>query len=105
MLASMPSNDGDYLLIEISKGNDGKNLLYYADLQDPNNKDLNKRLTVKPVVTEWIASYDYVNNLGKDFYFATDYNAQLQKVVKFNIDEPAFENWVDVIPEHPKNVL
>jgi len=27
------------------------------------------------------------------------------KVVKFNIEEPEFKNWVDVLPEHPKNVL
>jgi len=25
--------------------------------------------------------------------------------VKFNIDHPEFNTWVDVIPEHPKNVL
>lgn len=25
--------------------------------------------------------------------------------MKFNIDNPEFNTWVDVIPEHPKNVL
>lgn len=99
------THDGNYLLIVINKGNDGKVLLYYADLTDPSNKELNQRLTVKPIVSEWIATYDYIYNFGKEFYFQTDYKAQLQKVVKFNIEKPAFENWVDVIPEHPKNVL
>lgn len=69
------THDGNYLLININKGNDGKFLLYYADLTDPNNKALNKRLTVKPIIDQWIASYDYIHNFGKEFYFQTDYNA------------------------------
>lgn len=105
LVGAHTTHDGDYLLISINKGNDGQILLFYADLTDPKNRELNKKLTVKPVVSEWIASYDYVHNIGKEFYFETDYNAPLNKVVKFSIDAPAFENWVDVIPEHPKNVL
>jgi prolyl oligopeptidase len=105
MVAAHPTHEGDYLLITINKGNDGKILLFYADLNDPENKSLDKKLAVKPVVKEWIASYDYIHNVGKEFWFQTDYNSPLNKVVKFNIEEPAFENWVDVIPEHPKNVL
>jgi protease II len=29
----------------------------------------------------------------------------LNKIVKFDIEKPSFENWVDVIPEDPKKVL
>lgn len=60
---------------------------------------------MKPIVSEWIASYDYVHNVGKTFFFQTDYKAPLNKVVKFDIEKPSFENWVDVIPEDPKKVL
>lgn len=105
MVASHTTNDGKYLIIQISQGTDGKVLLYYADLKKAENKQLSKKLTVKPIVKEWVAGIDYINNIGNTFFWQTDYNAPLQKVVKFNIEEPDFKNWVDVIPEHPKNVL
>lgn len=105
MVAASATNDGKYLMVQISKGTDGKVLLYYADLTKAENKKLSNKLTVQPIVSEWIAAVDYVSNIGKTFYFQTDYNAPLMKVVKFNIEEPEFKNWVDVLPEHPKNVL
>lgn len=74
-------------------------------MTDPDNRALDKRLKIKPIVSKWIASFDYITNFGKDIYFLTNHNAQLKKVVKFNIDEPTFENWVEVIPEHPNNLL
>lgn len=105
LLAAHSTHDGNYLLIQISQGADSKILLYYADLTKDENKNLDQKLVVKPVVTEWVGSYDYINNIGKEFYFATDYNAPLSKIVKFNIEKPAFENWIDVVSEHKKNVL
>ena len=66
---------------------------------------LNKKLTVKPIVTEFVCSIDYINNIGTTFFWQTDYNAPLHKVVKFNIEEPNFKNWIDAIPEHKQNVL
>lgn len=105
MCASHSTHDGKYLIIQLSQGTDGKVLLYYADLTAPENKNLNQILTVKPIVTEWLAAVDYIQNIGKTFYWQTDYKAPLQKVVKFDIEEPEFKNWIDVIPEHPKNVL
>lgn len=105
LLASRTTHDGNYLLISIEQGNDGRHLLYYADLQAPENKDLKKTLVVKPIVSEWIAQYEYVHNVGSTFYLHTDYGAPLKRVVKLNLDKVGFENWVDVIPQHPKNVL
>lgn len=77
MLSAHSTHDGNYLMIIVNKGNDGKVLLYYADLTDPANKKLDQKLVVKPIVSEWIATYDYIINFGKEFYFQTDYNAQL----------------------------
>jgi prolyl oligopeptidase len=105
MVSSHVSHDGNYLIITINEGNDGKILLHYADLTTQNNKGLNQKLNVKPIVSEWIASYDYIHNIGKTFYFQTNYKSPLNKVVKFDIEKPSLEKWVDVIPEDPKNVL
>jgi len=62
-------------------------------------------LVVKPIFNDRHASYDYINNIGKEFFFSTDYKAPLSKIVKFNIEAPAFENWIEIVPEHEKNVL
>lgn len=71
----------------------------------PENKNLDKKLTVKPIISEWVAQCDYIHNIGKEFFFSTDYKSPLTKVVKFNIDQPQFSNWIDVIPEHSMFVL
>jgi len=105
MVSSHVSHDGNYLIITISEGSDGKILMNYADLSIKENKDLSKKLEVKPIVSEWIATYDYVHNIGKTFYIQTDYKAPLNKIVKFDIEKPAFENWVDVVPESENKVL
>ena len=57
------------------------------------------------MVNEFIATYNYIHNIGNEFYFQTNYKAPLGKIIKLNIDKPEFENWVDIIPEHNKNVI
>lgn len=62
MVQSHVSHDGAYLLLTISRGNDGQLLVYYADLKSDANKELKGELVVKPIVSEWLASFDYVHN-------------------------------------------
>lgn len=69
MLSLGVSNCGQYAMIAGIKGNDGKQLLYIADLQDANNVNLDKPLVYKNISTEWIGVFNYITNKGKDFYF------------------------------------
>ena len=89
MVQSHVSHDGAYLLLTISRGNDGQLLVYYADLKSDANKELKGELVVKPIVSEWIASFDYVHNQGPEFFFMTNHNAPLNRVVKINVESPA----------------
>jgi len=70
------------------KGSGQQSLLFYADLRKDENKNLDKKLTVKPIVNEWIAQYDYVHNIDDQFFFQTDLKAPMQKVVTFDINNP-----------------
>jgi prolyl oligopeptidase len=99
------SNCGQYGLISAIKGNDGKSLLYIADLKDERNVNLDKPLVFKNVSTDWIGVFNYITNKGKDFYFQTNVDAPKNRVIKMNIDTPEKSKWVDIIPESPKSVL
>jgi len=77
------SNDGNYLLINLFLGSDGKTILFQADLTSEENKNLNQKLAYKPIVEEFIAKYNYIHNFGKEFYFQTNHKAPLGKIVKF----------------------
>lgn len=55
VVSGHPTHDGQYLLISMHKGSGQQGLLYYADLRKEENKNLDRKLTVKPIVGEWIA--------------------------------------------------
>lgn len=71
------SNDGKYLLISLHKGSGQQELLYYADMREEENKNLDRKLKVKPVVDKWVATFSYIHNLDDQFFFQTDRNAPM----------------------------
>ena len=105
MVSTQVSNCGQYALLSVIKGSDGYQLLYVADLHDEKNKGLDKALTVKNISSEWIGSFNYITNHGKEFYFGTNIDAPRKRVIKLNIDSPAKANWTEIIPENKNSVL
>ena len=51
------TEDGKYLLIQVSQGTDTKNGLFYKDLTNPTSK-------VIELLPDFDASYDFITNLG-----------------------------------------
>ncbi|MEJ6581671.1 MAG: prolyl oligopeptidase family serine peptidase [Akkermansiaceae bacterium] len=86
------SDDGNYLLINISQGTDTKNGLFYKDLSKPDSK-------VVELLPDFDASYSFINNLGSTFLLQTDLDAPRQKVVTIDLKNPAPANWKTIIPE------
>ena len=86
------TEDGKYLLIQVSQGTDTKNGLFYKDLRNPTSK-------VIELLSDFDASYDFITNLGSKFIIRTDLNAPKQKVISIDINEPLSDRWETIIPE------
>jgi prolyl oligopeptidase len=86
------TEDGKYLLIQVSQGTDTKNGLFYKDLSNPTSK-------VIELLSDFDASYDFITNLGSKFIIRTDLNAPKQKVISIDVNEPLSARWKTIIPE------
>lgn len=85
------SEDGKWLVVYISKGTSPKNQIFYKDLTKADSK-------VLPLVDKFEASYGFIGNDGSKFYFETDKDAPLSRVVSVDVSKDAKE-WKEVIPE------
>ena len=91
------SEDGRYLYITLSNGNDAQNELYYADLGDPKKPDL--AATIKPLFTDNTAQYVPLDDMGDTLFLQTSRDAPNRKVVSFKFSDPAPAHWKTVVPE------
>jgi prolyl oligopeptidase len=91
------TEDGKYALLETRKDCDDLGLVAYADIS---GNPLTGKVEFTPIIKEWIGGFNLMYNIGSIFYFKTNYKAPKSKVISINIENPAEENWVDVIPEH-----
>ena len=89
---SYATEDGNWLVIQISVGTDDKYRVYLKDLTKPYAAPI-------PVIDEFENSYGYIYNDGPVFYMTTDYQAPNKRVVKIDVRNPSKENWVEIIPE------
>jgi prolyl oligopeptidase len=68
------TDDGRYLVINISEGTDAKNRVYYKDRQAPD-------APVVKLLDGFDAAYNFIDNEGSIFWFQTDLNAPRGKIV------------------------
>jgi prolyl oligopeptidase len=86
------TEDGKYLIIDVTKGTDRKNLLFYRDLQTPS-------APVVELIKDWHAQYGVVGSDGPVFYVLTDDDAPRYRLVAIDINKPGKENWKTLIPQ------
>jgi prolyl oligopeptidase len=85
------SDDGKHLILEISKGTDRRNLLFFRDLDSQD--------TFTELIPELEATYKFIGNDGLLFYFRTNYLAPNSKLISIDIGNPERNNWRTIIPE------
>jgi len=85
------TDDGRYLIIHISEGTDPKNRVYYKDLTKPGSD-------VVALLDQKDAVYNFIDNDGPVFWFVTNLNAPLSRVVAIDTRHPAREHWKTIIP-------
>ena len=86
------TEDGRYLIVSVWEGSAPKNRVYYKDLSD-------KDAQVVRLLDEFDAQYGFVENVGTTFYFQTNLDAPLGKVIAIDTTKPERANWKTIIPE------
>ncbi|WP_456416167.1 prolyl oligopeptidase family serine peptidase [Thiolapillus sp.] len=86
------TEDGRYLLIEIGRGTEEKNLLYYQDLEQPQNG-------IRPIIKTWQASYEYLGNQGTKFWFLSNDKAPRGRIVEIDLHNPERKHWQEIVAE------
>lgn len=85
------SEDGNWLIISVSKGTERMNMVYFKNLTM-------SKAPIIPLVADRKNNYSFIGNDESTFYFRTDRDAPRGKVVK--VDALASEHkWEDVIPQ------
>lgn len=91
------TEDGRYLIITIWRGTERKYQVFYKDLSDSNSR-------VVELITGFDAEYDFVGNQGSVFWFTTDLDAPLSRLIAVDTAQPDRNHWKELIPE-AKSVL
>lgn len=86
------TEDGRYLIINVWKGTEKNNRVYYRDLSS-------KDAQVVKLLDDFDAAYSFIGNDGPVFWFQTDLNAPRSKVIAIDTSNPDRKNWKDVIPQ------
>ena len=86
------SEDGKYLIINVWRGTDPKNLVFYKDLEDSNSP-------IIELINNFEASYGFIDNDGSTFWLRTNLNAPKKRIIAIDINSPSRDNWQEIIPE------
>ena len=85
------THDESYLVIYGSESTSGQSMVI-KDLSNPQNKFV-------PIVTNFDNEYSVVENIGNQFYVFTNYKAPRYRLVKVSLNNPAQDNWENVLAE------
>ncbi len=86
------TDDGRYLVIDVTQGTETKNRVFYKDLKDPDAK-------VVEFLNDFDADYGFVDNDGPIFYFRTDLNAPRYRLIAVDIRHPERAEWKEIVPQ------
>jgi prolyl oligopeptidase len=86
------TDDGHWLIITVTRGTDPKNGISYRDLTKAD-------APIVELLPGFEADYSFIDNDGPVFFFQTDLDAPLRRVIAIDVNQPARENWKELIPE------
>jgi prolyl oligopeptidase len=91
------SEDGNWLVLVVSKGSSTHNMIYLKRLDQ-------EKTPIISLVNKLDASYGFIGNDGANFYFQTDKDAPKGKVTAINVlaVNPTFS---DIVPESQETLL
>jgi prolyl oligopeptidase len=86
------TDDGHYLVINVWRSTEPKNLVLYRDLRA-------KDATVRDLIGDWSASFQLLGNRDGKFYFLTDEGAPRYRVIAIDLATPGRDHWHEVIAQ------
>jgi prolyl oligopeptidase len=86
------TRDGRHLIITVWKGTHRENAVFYKDLAAEDGP-------VVELLNEFDALYGFVGKDGDLFYFLTDLDAPMSRLIAIDISAPERANWREIIPE------
>ena len=91
------TEDGRYLILQITQGAEEKNLVFYRDLKTPGSK-------VVELVNTFEGAYNFLGNEGPIFYFRTSAAAPLGRVIAIDVNKPERGNWKEIVAEQKEKL-
>lgn len=85
------TEDGRYLAVSVWKGTLSQNQFFYRDLSTPD-------APMVELLAGFDAEYQFVGNRERVFYFLTDHNAPLRRLIAIDIDNPDPSQWSEIVP-------
>ena len=86
------TEDGRYLVIHVYQGTDDRYRIVYRDLLEPYAAPVE-------LIDNFDNQFSFLVNDGPVFYFETDLDAPLGRIIAIDIREPGRERWREVIPQ------
>ncbi len=86
------TEDGRYLVISVWRGTEVKNQVFYKRLDTPD-------APVVELLAGFDAEYEFIGNDGSTFWFLTDLDAPLRRVVAIDVEHPERGQWRELIPQ------
>jgi prolyl oligopeptidase len=98
-VSNQVSDDGRYLIITATHGDEVKNTLLVADLGDTHAAAGRATPAVRTIIAEPRASYVFVGNAGRTLYLQTDDDAPRSRIIAVDLDHPDRAHWRTLVKE------
>jgi prolyl oligopeptidase len=91
------TDDGAYLILHVWHGAINRNRIYYRPMDSSGD--------FIRLLDQADAEYDFIGNDGMIFFFQTDLDAPRSRIIAIDIENPARENWRDIIAQQEDVIL
>jgi prolyl oligopeptidase len=90
------TDDSAYVILGVWKGTSRKNGLFYKKAVKEGGTENEKFVEL---LSKFDAKYRFLGNSGSQFYFHTDLDAPMGRIISIDVNEPERSAWKELVPE------